>query len=320
MRVAVIGAGLAGLSAASTLCKAGRQVTVFEKSRGVGGRLSTRQTRQGYTLNHGAPVAEGGSAAWRAFCKRAEAEGNATLAPKGRLGSQSDQAVVGRPTMTHLPRHLAKGLEIKLQTEISRLQKQDANYHLIDTSGEILGPFDRVLLAAPALQTRRLLETLAVEDDRLNGVVMSPCWTVLLVLSNSANIDVDRLTLLPQIDTIAKTDSLSADDPSVDGNLVKLSIHMTTEWSQEHLELQKDDALAAVKRLIESASDQTLSDVKYEAAHRWRYATVAKPVGHAAVSICNGEVLAAGDWCLGATAGAALDSGLAAAEILLRGV
>jgi len=45
MRVAIIGAGLTGLTAASLLRDAGVEITVFDKSRGLGGRLSTRRTR-----------------------------------------------------------------------------------------------------------------------------------------------------------------------------------------------------------------------------------------------------------------------------------
>ena len=41
---AIIGAGIAGITCARTLVQAGHQVTVFEKSRGVGGRMSTRST------------------------------------------------------------------------------------------------------------------------------------------------------------------------------------------------------------------------------------------------------------------------------------
>ena len=41
--VAVIGAGLAGAACARGLQAAGVQVTVFDKSRGVGGRLATRR-------------------------------------------------------------------------------------------------------------------------------------------------------------------------------------------------------------------------------------------------------------------------------------
>ena len=52
--VAIIGAGISGLSAARTLQDHGLTVTVFDKSRGVGGRMSTRRTDQGTTFDHGA--------------------------------------------------------------------------------------------------------------------------------------------------------------------------------------------------------------------------------------------------------------------------
>ncbi|RNF84474.1 phytoene desaturase family protein [Montanilutibacter psychrotolerans] len=51
--VVVIGAGLAGLSAALSLARSGRQVTVLEASDAVGGCCSTRKV-SGYTFNNGA--------------------------------------------------------------------------------------------------------------------------------------------------------------------------------------------------------------------------------------------------------------------------
>lgn len=41
--IAVIGAGLAGLSCAQALLQAGHAVHVFDKSRGPSGRMSTRR-------------------------------------------------------------------------------------------------------------------------------------------------------------------------------------------------------------------------------------------------------------------------------------
>ena len=43
MRVAIIGAGLAGLTTASRLGATGFRVDVLEKSRGAGGRMGTRR-------------------------------------------------------------------------------------------------------------------------------------------------------------------------------------------------------------------------------------------------------------------------------------
>lgn len=51
--VAIIGGGLAGLSAAAYLARAGMDVTLFEKSNHSGGRAST-QEHEGYAFNQGA--------------------------------------------------------------------------------------------------------------------------------------------------------------------------------------------------------------------------------------------------------------------------
>ncbi len=41
--IAVIGAGVAGLTCAQKLQQTGRRVVVFDKSQGLGGRLATRR-------------------------------------------------------------------------------------------------------------------------------------------------------------------------------------------------------------------------------------------------------------------------------------
>jgi len=53
MRTAMVGAGLAGLTAAGALAEAGEDVVLFEKARGPGGRTSTRRTDIG-AFDHGA--------------------------------------------------------------------------------------------------------------------------------------------------------------------------------------------------------------------------------------------------------------------------
>jgi predicted NAD/FAD-dependent oxidoreductase len=43
VRIAVIGAGIAGLACAREIARADVAVTVFERARGLGGRLATRR-------------------------------------------------------------------------------------------------------------------------------------------------------------------------------------------------------------------------------------------------------------------------------------
>ena len=51
--IAIIGAGISGLACATALNNAGCRATIFEKSRGVSGRLSTRVT-DNWQCDHGA--------------------------------------------------------------------------------------------------------------------------------------------------------------------------------------------------------------------------------------------------------------------------
>ena len=53
MKIAVIGAGMAGLTVARNL-QSFAEVTVFDKSKGTGGRLSSRSFAEGW-IDHGAP-------------------------------------------------------------------------------------------------------------------------------------------------------------------------------------------------------------------------------------------------------------------------
>lgn len=64
-RVAVVGAGLAGLACAEALQASGATVTVFDKSRGPSGRMSTRRGDT-WQCDHGAQYFTARDAAFRA--------------------------------------------------------------------------------------------------------------------------------------------------------------------------------------------------------------------------------------------------------------
>lgn len=71
----MIGAGIAGLTCARQLKAKGFRPMVFEKSRGLGGRLSTRRLEDGVSFDHGAQYLTARSAAFQNFLRQAaEAE------------------------------------------------------------------------------------------------------------------------------------------------------------------------------------------------------------------------------------------------------
>ena len=79
-RIAVIGAGVAGAACAAGLLRAGFDVTVFDKSRGVGGRMATRQAQwtdssgiaSAAPFDHGCPHFTASRPRFRALVERAE--------------------------------------------------------------------------------------------------------------------------------------------------------------------------------------------------------------------------------------------------------
>ena len=90
MRVAIVGAGLAGLMAGRTLAEAGHEVVLLDKGRSPGGRLATRRIGAA-TLDHGAQFFTVRS---EAFAARVRPMGG------GRAGARVVPRLRGRATAT----------------------------------------------------------------------------------------------------------------------------------------------------------------------------------------------------------------------------
>ncbi|WP_296703062.1 NAD(P)-binding protein [Thiocapsa sp. UBA6158] len=76
-RIAVIGSGMAGLACARRLTEAGHAPVVFDKGRGIGGRLATRRTPEGWQFDHGAQYITTSSPGFQALLEQAERAGAA---------------------------------------------------------------------------------------------------------------------------------------------------------------------------------------------------------------------------------------------------
>jgi renalase len=146
-RIAVIGAGMAGLSCARRLADAGYAPVVFDKGRGIGGRLATRRTPDGLQFEHGAQYVTARSAGFEALLEQARTAGAAALWTDGAEGTDRPHSV-GTPGMNALAKHLARGLAIRQGIQVTALREAGRGWTLTLPGEEQV--FDRVVVTVPA--------------------------------------------------------------------------------------------------------------------------------------------------------------------------
>lgn len=305
-RSAIIGAGMAGLTAASRLTAAGHDVTLFDKSRGLGGRMATRRV-EGYSFDHGAQYFTAKGPDFRAQI--------ADWQTHGATAEWFEGAHVGTPGMTAPARDLASNLgTIVTSCQVTALARDARGWTISDPSGPLdHPPFDAVVLAIPAPQAVPLAASAGVTLPGLSEARYAPCWALMLVLPAAVQ-GLDDWSK-PDDGTIAWI-ARNSTKPGRDAAIETIVVHATPKWSTDNLELSPDqarDLLMQRFRMLTGVSGDPL----YATAHRWRFALVETPAGHPCLWDARARLGACGDWCLGARVEAAFDSGRAMAEVLL---
>ncbi len=147
IRIAVIGAGLSGLSAARVLHDQGHQVQIFEKSRGLGGRAATRRG-DGVSFDHGAQYFTARDPAFRrvveAWCERGVVErwpARMGRVRGGRIQSSPDeqQRFVAVPGMSALGGLLGADLDIRRQMRVEPPKRVGSRWMLVQRQGRAAG-------------------------------------------------------------------------------------------------------------------------------------------------------------------------------------
>ncbi len=301
--IAIVGAGLGGLTAARRLADAGRAVVLFEKSRGLGGRLATRRVDADGSacgpFDHGAPAAHGLGAAACAVA--------AVRWPAGDIDGRL--AHCGLPGMSGLVGPLAAGLVIRQGATVAALLRVDGGWRATLDDGTVAGLFAAVVLAIPAPQAAALARA-HLDGARFDAVVMTPCWTVLAAWQSVASAPT-AAPPHPFAEVVRERDKPGR-WPVADAWVA----HATPDWSRAALERDRADVARELLPILArhlGRSDAPL----YSAAHRWRYARTDRPLGAPFLAAPDGTLLAGGDWALGPWAGDAVASGTAMADALL---
>lgn len=322
LRIAVIGAGMAGLTCARVLADQGHAVTVLDKGRGVGGRITTRR-EGGLVFDHGAQyltakdprfrrhvdswIDEGVAASWTGTIVKLRHGAVEPTSPSERI--------VGVPGMSAVMRHLSRGLEIRSAITVTKIARDSAAWRLEDSDGSAHGPFDRVLVALPAPQAAPLLGAAPGLAAAARSVEMAPCWSVLAAFPEPIPAGLDGAFVQDSpLGWIARDRSRPRRDA---GGPETWVLHATPDWSAAHLEEPAETIAGRLLAALGPALGLELPGPAHRSAHRWRYAQACAPLGKPCLYEPEQGLGACGDWCLGMRIEAAFLSGAALAGRML---
>lgn len=316
-RIAVIGAGIAGLACAATLAARGLAPVIFEKSRGLGGRIATRRRDDGLAFDHGAQFVTARSEGLRHLLDRARAAGTAAVwrpVCADDAGRDAEDWLIGAPTMNAWLKPLAAGLDLRPACEAVRCVRDGGGWRIDFKDAGASAVFDRVVCTAPAPQARVLAAAEADLVAQLAHVAIAPCWALLAAFDEPLATGWDvRRSATDALAWIAR----STGKPGRTGPETWVA-HASAAWSAEHLEAAPDAIAERLLALFARAVGEPLPAVRHVTAHRWRYALTTTPLGAPFAGSRDGTLLLGGDWCLGARVEYGYASGVALAGAVLE--
>lgn len=290
--VAIIGAGIAGLACGQVLASSGASVTLFDKARGPGGRMSSKR-RPGAAVDLGAQafsvrdaafqhavdewLAAGCIAAWPTCTYQASSRG-------WQVHDDGQKRYTGAPRMSALTRHMADSLtamsnaELHTGTPIVALEHSPNGWLLLAADETRHGSYDQIVISAPPPQAHALVKPW---DDALAAVCtireQRACWAGWAIFEGP-------LPLIPGVTPgwqMARLDhpmlnivSRNQTKPGRETQPESVSLLAQLDWSEAQLEQPAErvveQLLTAFKRIFPPAA--TLPKLIEKGAHRWRYA------------------------------------------------
>ena len=329
LTMAVIGAGLAGLSCAQVLLQAGHSVHVFDKARGPSGRMSTRRGEDehgAWQCDHGAQYFTARDPAFRTEVARWQQAGAAALwdarlaSFDGSIWTTPHTAIerfVGTPRMTSpaawLVQNLGEHARTQWQTTAQKLERHADGWAITTAEhGALSQRYDAVLLAVPAPQVVPLLSPVwpagaaGAACARMRG-----SWAVMLRYASPVTMPWDGAFInAGPLRWVARDSS----KPGRKGAETWL-LHASPEWSDAHLEDSAESVAAALLAAFAALGGPAPLAAT---AHRWRYADTEPALTQGSGWSASLRLGLFGDWLNGGKVEGAWLSGRALAAQILR--
>lgn len=319
--VAVVGAGLAGLTAARLLHERGYPVTVFDKGRGPGGRTSTR--REGdYSFDHGCQYLTVRDERFGRYLEHWADAGAVSPWPV-RLANCQEGVVtpladdtprwVGVPGMNAIAKRLAFELEVELGAQIRAVRTAAPGWALVSEQPLADETYELVIVATPPDQAVPLLSASSALQAQAASVRMQPCWAMMLAFDYDLELPFDAAFVRHSPLVWVCNNGSKPGRPGPESWV----LHASPAWSREHLELSPEQVVEPLLEAFFKALGCKRVKPAFARAHRWRYAAPENPLADGFLWDGERGLAACGDWCKGSRAESAFLSGLQLADRIL---
>jgi renalase len=303
MKIAIIGAGISAITIAQNL-KAIASVSLFEKSRGVGGRMAFRRSGS-YEYDHGAQFFTAKTKNFKNFIKPlirenvikrwdarfAEFKNNELL--REITWNSEYPHYVGVPGMNSISKFLSKELNIKLNTKVDKIVKNTNNsWQLFDEKLKNLGEFDWVISTAPAIQSAEILpKYFKYHNDLLNRKMVG-CFSLMLGFKKALPLSWDAALIR---DADISWVSINSSKPHRAKSFAML-IHSTNVWAEKHLSDDYQDVISFLNKETSRIIGYDTSHADYIDLHAWRYANIEKQGKSDLFIDYENRLASCGDW------------------------
>ena len=260
MNIAIIGAGFSGCNLYNNLIKKNHKITIFDKARGVGGRLSTKYLGE-YFLDHGTSSFEAKNEQFKSFCLELE---------KNHILKLENNRFYPTKGINKVCSFLINKADLKTNQKIKKLELINKKWQITNSQNEIFEGFDKVILTIPAPQ---ILELDLNISEKLKNKLLQVTYNSIFSLIVYGDKKVNNKKLLENNNKLFE----KIIDNSLKYNykdFYSYVFHCKSSFSNENNHLSKEDIL---KKILDENKDLNLKSFEEDnkiIPHLWKYAKV----------------------------------------------
>jgi len=315
----IVGGGITGLIAATTLQRQGVQVSILDKGRGIGGRLATRRIKYSEKIegifDYGAQYLSINKSLFQVWIDEWLEKGVIKEWCQSFNANDGKSCYCGVEGIRSIAKYLAQNLDVHTSTKVTELNYDNHWQVRTETGQEFEGEI--LIITAPVSQSLTLLHDshIAIPSEintALKKVSYHTCIAVLALLEKPSNIPSPGGLNLEN-DSLAWLASNYQKGISPHGYGVTL--HGTPNFSDTFWD-RSDEEVS--QKLFDIASEWlTFPIIKYQ-VHRWRYSLPKTFYPEPCLVLPELSLVMAGDAFVAPKIEGAIMSGLAAAKAIIN--